>query len=169
MNLPFLRKTEAGEPLVVAMTGIRLGDRAIFSGSDADLLLPLAARVGLSGRLLVVCPAAAALQARAEREGLLVESADAPPGEAGFDLAVVQAEDDWSGDLASLLTAVRPGGRLVVIAGQRASGLLSRFGRRASSAPDAAGIVDGLVRAGWTRARSIGDREGLTFVEAVRP
>ena len=167
MQLPFLQKTDPGEPLVVAMTGIRLGERAIFAGSDPDLLLPLASRVGLSGQMLVVSPAAAALQSRAEREGVLVDAAgDAPPG-AGFDLAVVRAEDDWRGALRPLLAAVRPGGRVIVIAGRHARGLLAKFSAAPSEAPDGAAITLELVQAGWTRARSIGEREGLTFVEAV--
>ena len=58
MRLPFLRKAATGdEPLVVSMTGARLGDTVVFAGQSASLVLPLAARTGLSGRCLVVGPA----------------------------------------------------------------------------------------------------------------
>ena len=55
MRLPFLRKAASSdEPLVVSMSGARLGDTVVFAGQSASLALPLAARTGLSGRCLVV-------------------------------------------------------------------------------------------------------------------
>ena len=82
MRLPFLRKSATGdEPLVVSMTGVRLGDSVVFSGRSIALVLPLAARAGLSGRCLIVGSpdATAALETTATREGLLVETADRFP------------------------------------------------------------------------------------------
>lgn len=170
VKLPFLRKTEDGEPLVVAMTGVRLGDKVVFTGSDPDLLLPVAAKVGLSGQTLVVSQTGEALRARSEREGLLVELADTVPAAGSFDLAIVQAEGAWVESLSALADGVRRGGRIVVVAGRQPQGLLARLSRNASAedGPDAATIVLDLVRAGWTRGRSIGERDGLRFVEAVR-
>ena len=82
MKLGFLRKPARNEsPLVVSMTGVRLGDRAIFAGSSLPLVMPLAARTGLSGQLLAIGAHAADLKARAERDGHLVESADVPPSD----------------------------------------------------------------------------------------
>lgn len=167
MRLPFLRKAAStGEPLVLAMTGARLGDAVVFVGSSPHLALPLAARVGLSGRCVVAGTAAAALEARATANGVLVEQAPDVPADGSFDLAVVEAAGDWAGPAARALRAVRPGGRIVVIAGAPRTGLLSRL----TSAPDppapAEGIVEGLTAAGWLRARDIGQRDGLTFVEA---
>ena len=54
MKLPFLRKAEREDPLVVSMTGIRLGDRLLYVGATPELFEPLAARVGLSGQTTVV-------------------------------------------------------------------------------------------------------------------
>jgi hypothetical protein len=169
-KLPFVRKPERGEPLVVTMTGVRLGDKVIFAGSDPTLLMPLAARVGLSGQLLVVSAEGQTLRQRAEREGLLVEAASAPPADGTFDLAVIEASGAWQEGLGTLAAAVRPAGRAVVIAGGQAQGLLARLGGRAGrpEGPDAATIIHELVLAGWTRARSVGEGQGLRFVEAVR-
>ena len=167
MRLPFLRKAaSSGEPLVLAMTGARLGEAVLFVGSSRQLALPLAARVGLSGRCVVAGAAAASLEARATAEGVLVEPAPDVPADRSFDLAVVETEGDWARLAARALGAVRPGGRIVVIAAAPRTGLLSRL----TSAPDppapADGIVANLTAAGWLRARDIGQRDGLMFVEA---
>jgi hypothetical protein len=170
VKLPFLRKTDPGVPLLVSMTGVRLGDKVVFAGSDPELLLPAAAKVGLSGQTLVVSPDGEALRRRAEREGVLVEVAEAPPPGGTFDLAIAQAEGAWTDGLSALAAAVRPGGRIVVISRRQAQGLLSRFGKASAGpdGPDSATVILELVRAGWTRGRSVGERDGLRFVEAVR-
>lgn len=169
MKLGFLRKpAHESEPLVVSMTGVRLGDRAIFAGTNAALLMPIAARTGLSGQLLAVSGNAADLKARAEREGHLVESAAAPPTDGSYDLAIVEAAGDWATTLAPLLAAVRPGGRIVVVIGAQPQGPLAFLKSSASSRQGPAAVVESLERAGWHRARSIGGRDGLEFVEAVR-
>jgi len=168
MRLPFLRKgTISDEPLVVAMTGARLGDTVVFAGQSASLVLPLAARTGLSGRCLVVGPpgATAALEASATREGLLVEVADSFPTDRASELAVVEAVGEWATATAGLRDAVRGGGRIVVVAGSPRKGLLARLSARPPEvAPDA--IVRTLSAQAWQRARSVGERDGLVFVEA---
>jgi hypothetical protein len=145
---------------------VRLGDKVLFSGSDPGLLLPLASKVGLSGQTLVISAQAEALRIRAEREGVLVETAGTAPANGAFDLAVVQAEGTWTEGLAGLVGAVRRGGRIVVVVGRQARGLLSRF--TSDEQHEAAPILMELVSAGWTRGRHIGQRDGLCFVEAVR-
>ena len=168
MRLPFLRKASTGdEPLVVSMTGARLGDSVVFAGQAAALVLPLAARTGLSGRCLIVGPpdATAALEATATREGLLVETADRFPDDRSFELAVVEAAGDWPAATGGVRNAVRSGGRVVVVSGGRQTGLLSRF---TATQPSVAAelIVRTLEGQGWQRTRSIGGRDGMSFVEA---
>jgi hypothetical protein len=168
MRLPFLRKgTVSDEPLVVSMTGARLGDTVVFAGQSASLVQPLAARTGLSGRCVVVGPpeATAALEASATREGLLVEVTDSFPTDRAFELAVVEAIGEWATATGGLRGAVRGGGRIVVVAGTPRKGLLARLSARpAEVAPEA--IVRTLSAQGWQRARSVGERDGLAFVEA---
>ena len=122
MKLPFLRTPQhQDEPTVVAMTGVRRGDKVHFWGAPPALLLPLAARSGLSGQVTVISPDAAELVSAAEREGLLVDSG-APLPDAGYDLAVVHTDGAWMSTLGPLLDATRIAGRLTVIAGIRRPG-----------------------------------------------
>jgi hypothetical protein len=166
VRVPFLKKSATtSEPLVLSMTGARLGDSVVFAGASAQLALPLAARVGLSGRCLVVGADAPALEARATRDGILVETALTIPADRTFDLAVVEAAGDWDGDAARALRGVRPGGRIVVIAGALRTGLMSKL-TSPPAAISADAIVATLSTQGWQRVRDIGRRDGLTFVEA---
>lgn len=152
------------------MTGLRMGEAVLFSGRSATLALPLAARTGLSGRCLVfgTPDATAALDAAAQREGLLVETAEAPPADATFDLAVVEAGGPWAPAAAACLPAVRPGGRIVIASGPPRTGLLGRLGGQPPGPEVEAAIVSALTGQGWHRARGIGTRDGVLFVEAFR-
>jgi hypothetical protein len=170
MKLPFLRTPQhRDDPTVVAMTGVRLGDRVCFWGASTAALLPIAARAGLSGTVTVISPNPAGLLAAAEREGLLVESAAAPVAEAAYDLAVVHADGAWTSTLESLFSATRTGGRLIVIAGDPPAGLLGRLrGGGAATGPAESEIVAAMSGAGWKRVRAVGERDGMRFVEGVR-
>ena len=165
MRLPFLRKaTTGGEPFVVSMTGVRLGDAVVFAGQSAELALPLAARVGLSGRCLVTGAHAGELEARATREGILVDAASDLPTDRSFELAVVEATGAWDADARAARQSVRPGGRIIVISGATQTGLLARL--RSSTPPVSAdAVVSTLQAQQWERVRPIGERDGLTFVE----
>lgn len=168
MRLPFLRKAAAGDqPLVVSMSGVRLGDTVAFAGLAASLVLPLAAKTGLSGRCLVVGPpeATAQLEAEATREGLLVEAAEQFPTDRSFELAVVEAVGEWPRATAGARDAVRGGGRLVVVLGAPPRGLLTRL-RATPPAISADAVIQTLSSQGWQRTRAIGGRGGLLFVEA---
>jgi hypothetical protein len=170
MKLPFLRTPQRqDDPTVVAMTGVQLGDKVHFWGDTASLLLPLAARTGLSGQVTVVSPDAATLVATAEREGLLVDQNPAPSPDAAYDLAVVQAEGDWRSAMSLVLPPTRAGGRVIAIAGEPPKGLLAKLGRpRAASGPSVDELAEALTAAGWRRVREIGERDGMRFVEGVR-
>ena len=93
--------------------GRRLGDKVHFWGALPALLLPLAARSGLSGQVPAISAERRGPVSAAEREGLLVDSAGAPLPDAGYDLAVVEASGAWTSTLAPLLAATRAGGRIV--------------------------------------------------------
>lgn len=169
MRLPFLRKSDtSGEPLIVAMTGVRLGEAVIFAGRSAGWAVPLAARTGLSGRCLVVGSpdVTGAIEAAASREGVLVETAAAAPGERAFDLAVIEIGEGWEGVAGDVLKSVRPGGRLVAVSGAPRTGLLGKLGGGQPRQMADAAIVSRLTQHGWQRARPIGERDGVSFVEA---
>jgi hypothetical protein len=167
MRLPFLKPAASSEPLILAMSGLRLGDTMVFSGRSAAHLLPLAGRTGLSGRSVIVGPpeVTAPLEAAATREGVLVETSPVPPADRSFDLAVVEAVGDWAAAAATMKLAVRAGGRALVVAGEPRGGLLARLSARPSPVPGG-DIIEALTREGWSRARVIGERDGLLFVEA---
>lgn len=168
MRLPFLRKAAAGDqPLVVSMSGVRLGDSVAFAGHSAALALPLAARTGLSGRCVVVGPQeiTAVLENTATREGLLIETAEQFPTDRSLELVVVEAVGAWAAAAAHARGAVRGGGRLVVVTGTLRDGLLARL-RTSPPAVPVEAIVETLSSQGWQRARAIGGRDGLSFVEA---
>ena len=152
------------------MTGLRMGETVVFGGRSASLMLPLAARTGLSGRCLVFGPleTITALDAAATRAGLLVETAEAPPADATFDLAVVEAGGPWAPAAAACLPAVRHGGRIVIASGPPRTGLLGRLGGQPPGPEVEAAIVSALTGQGWLRARGIGTRGGVLFVEAFR-
>ncbi len=170
MKLPFLKTPQRqDEPTVVAMTGVRLGDKLHFWGNSPALLLPLAARSGLSGQVTVISPDSAALVSAAEREGVLVDAAAAPIADASYDLAVVHAEGAWTSAVGLLLAATRVGGRLIVIGGDQPAGLLGRLrGASTVAGPTEPEIVAAMTGAGWKRVRAIGERDGMRFVEGVR-
>jgi hypothetical protein len=168
MRLPFLRKATTGdEPLIVAMTGIRLGESVIFAGKSPAWAVPLAARVGLSGRCVVIGPAetTGAIEMAASREGVLVEAADTVPSERTFDLAVVEAIGSWESAARDLRSSTRPGGRVVVVAGAPPTSLLGRLAGGTPQVVSSQSIVSTLSQLGWERVRPIGEREGVAFVE----
>jgi hypothetical protein len=168
-RFPFgLSKSGDREPLVVAMTAARLGDRVIFAGRSAALALPLGAKVGLSGHLLLVGDAAAtsALETLGTTEGILLERMGETATLASYDLVVVEVTGGWRAHLLTLRAAVRPGGRLVAVLGEPRSGWLARLRAAAPSDTNEADVLETVAKAGWRRARVLGSRDGQTFIEA---
>ncbi len=175
----------AGEPLAVAMAGVKMGDRLLLAGcAEPRLVARLAVKTGLTGRAFAVDarPAlTAAAAALAPREGALIETAAAPwsalPLEDGsFDVAVV-----WQvfGDIAPAARAagaaeiyrvLRPGGRCLVIDPAEPSAAGRLIGRRSPPAEYlAAGALPLLSAAGFRAGRLLAERDGLIFTEAARP
>jgi len=171
--------------LVVGMTGVKLGDRFAQIGcADGGRLAAVAAKVGLSGRAVAVLPdEASAERARkgAERAGVLVEREVAAPthlplDEGGFDLVVI---DDTGGLLAGLTAddraatmresrrILRPGGRLMIIGAVPKAGLSGLFAR-APAAPrfDPTPLLSSDQ---FRSVRTLAERDGLVFVEALKP
>ena len=175
--------------LVVGMTGVKMADRLLQIGcANGGRLGAVAAKVGLSGRAVLAAPdEAIAERGRkgAERAGALVEVEIAPvtrlPFEAGeFDVAIV---DDTEGALGMLRAedrvaaireiarVLRDAGRVVVI-GAAPRGGLGALLPRAQSGPPFAGSETARIALevdGFRAVRTLAERDGLVFVEAVKP
>ena len=178
-------KKSSTEPLPVAMSGVKLGDRVLVAGcSDPALIAALAIKAGLTGRACAV-DASADLVARAaravEREGALVETTVAPMAslpfaDASFDLAVLRdalaeaAARDPKAAIAEVQRVLRPGGRCVVIDTSARGGLGGLFGGhgRVQVYPAGADAARLIESGGFAAVRTLAEREGLRFVEGVK-
>jgi ubiquinone/menaquinone biosynthesis C-methylase UbiE len=179
-----LFRTSHRVDLSVAMSGVKLADRLLVIGcADPKLIARLAVKAGLTGRACAVDESAerVASAARvAEREGALIEAAEAPgwtvPYEAAaFDLVVVRDSASpvaaaRARALAESLRVLRPGGRCLIIEGSRRSGMAGLFWRAPSAhGSPAATAARALAAARFVAVRTLAEREGLLFVEGVKP
>jgi ubiquinone/menaquinone biosynthesis C-methylase UbiE len=183
--IPLRRRRDDPYLLVVGMTGARMGDRVAQVGcAHGGRLAAVAAKVGLSGRAVAFVPdEASAARARkaVDDAGVLVEielapATKLPAAENGFDLAIV---DDTGGLLGTmraedrvatvreLLRVLRPGGRVVVIGAAPRGGLGALFNRGASAPPFNA--APSLAADGFRQVRTLAEKDGLVFVEGVKP
>ena len=178
---PFARRTDA-HALAVGMAGVKMGDRVaqIFC-ADGARLAAIASKVGLSGGAAAYVEdeaAAGRVRKGAEQQGVLIEIEIAPPtrlpaGDDSFDLVMV---DDAAGALAMLdehqraaalreaRRIVRPGGRVMLIGAGTPTGFLKR-----APAAQRYDRIAVLKAEGFSSVRELADREGLVFVEAVKP
>jgi ubiquinone/menaquinone biosynthesis C-methylase UbiE len=176
-------KKSTSEPLTVAMSGIKLGDRVLVVGcSDPALIAALAIKSGLSGRACAVdAVEARALETAAavEREGALVETLTTPltalPYEPGtFDVVVMRdvlgnAAAERGQIAAEAQRVLRPGGRCVVIETSARAGLGGLVSRQVNTEfLSSGGAPPLLTAAGFAAVRTIAEREGLTFAEGVK-
>jgi SAM-dependent methyltransferase len=180
----FLRKSSL-ERLPVAMSGVRMGERALQIGiDDRSLAGAIAAKVGLSGHaaFAVTSESTAAHARRAgEAAGVLVDVQVVtlptlqPLAADAFDVIVIHAGDrslpaiDDPASVPMLREAhrvLRSGGRVLVIEGgpRRIAGLL----RPRARLVDPATSVAALSTAGFRAARPLADREGYRFTEALK-
>ena len=165
----FLRKTKQQEQLPIAMSGVRMGERALQIGiDDPSLLGAIAAKVGLSGHAAVAVSnetAAASARGAAEKAGVLVDLHATPLhslpfADDSFDLIVIHSKSGW---LASLDDAsrqpilreacrvLRGGGRLVAIEDPTGS------------------AADAFPLAGFKATRVLAERDGYRFTEGLKP
>lgn len=185
---PFARRAEP-HLLAVSMTGVKMGDRVAFVGCpQGGRLAAVASKVGLSGRAVAVVPderAAARARKGAAQAGVLVDvevaSPAALPIEPGtIDLVIV---DDTAGLLGPIPSAdrvaavrelarvLRPGGRAILIGVAPTSGLARLVARAPAAASfTASGDANSALAAnGFSIVRTLAEREGLVFVEGIKP
>jgi SAM-dependent methyltransferase len=179
------RRMRAMDPLQVAMTGVRMGEKylQIFC-SDTTLTRGLASKTGLSGVAALAAPDdrhAARAQAAADKAGALIDIkvsafADLDWPDATFDMVVIDntggafsssPSDARAAGLAAVHRVLRPGGRVEII--ERLAGGL--FGGAPASAADYApgGGAEGALRtAGFNPVRTLAEKDGFRFVEGLK-
>jgi ubiquinone/menaquinone biosynthesis C-methylase UbiE len=183
----FLRRSSVGrDPLAVAMSGVRMGERLLQVGmDDPAIAAALAAKPGLSGESTIVvtddATAVAVRRAIGETGALVtvrVHTLDSLPfGERAFDVAVVHdrtgrlggVENAGKRVLQECLRVIRAGGRVVVLERGAPSGLAKLLARkdieRHGHTDD---TVRGLETAGFRAVRVLGDRDNYRFVEGMK-
>ncbi|MBP7779849.1 MAG: hypothetical protein KA371_22245 [Acidobacteria bacterium] len=181
MLFKFFRQP-AIDPLQVAMTGVKMGERFLLVGcEDPVLLAGLGARTGLSGGAAAVLfddDQAVLARRAAAREGFLLESSTSSDGavafdDGAFDMAVV---DDTRGGFAkrapelrvkvfaSIHRVLRRGGRVEIIEGLGGTGPFAKVTVR----PAGYDAVASLEAAGYRPVRVLAEVTNFRFVEGLK-
>ncbi|HXG89388.1 MAG TPA: class I SAM-dependent methyltransferase [Vicinamibacterales bacterium] len=179
------RRMRTMDPLQVAMTGVRMGEKylQVFC-HDASLTRGLAMKTGLSGAAALAAPDEA--QAKrgkkaAEQAGALIDIKVLPVSnldwpEASFDMVVVDetggnfsalAVEERAAMLQSALRVMRPGGRIELI--ERISGgLLGGVPAVPAEYAQAGGAEGSLREGGFRPVRTLAEKDGFRFVEGLK-
>jgi SAM-dependent methyltransferase len=180
-------KRDAPHLLIVGVAGVKMGDRLVQIGCEnGGRLAAVAGKVGLSGRAVLVAPdEASAERGRrgAKSAGVLVEVEIAPPTRvpldaSDFDVAIVDdtgglfggmPADDRAAAIREVARILRPAGRLLLIGAAPRGGIAALLSRAPAGPPFADAAESALQAGGFRAVRTLAEREGLVFVEGVKP
>jgi SAM-dependent methyltransferase len=187
----FLRKSTVGrDPLVLAMSGVRMGERLLQIGVDDPAELgALAAKVGISGHSAVATldertagrARAGIADAGALADVTVAASGDLPYEGNTFDVVIVHGANGLLASLSpevrarllsQLRQVTRPGGRVVLTEPGERSGLkamLAPSAKRDERYEQGGGTIVALQDAGFRPVRLLADREGIRFIEGLKP
>jgi len=181
----FLRHSAVGrEPLAVAMSGVRMGERLLqISADDTSVVGALAAKPGLSGESALVVAdeqLAAKLRGSLASTGALVnisvQTSDSLPfPDASFDVIVVHNRENQlrkgsrkaTATFGECLRVLRVGGRIVVLERGAPTGLGALF-RPRSSGGSAEATRQDLESAGFRAVRLLAERDAYLFMEGLK-
>jgi SAM-dependent methyltransferase len=179
------RRMRAMDPLQVAMTGVRMGERYVqVFCSDQTLTRGLAAKTGLSGVAALAAAdeqQAARARSAAAKEGVLIDLKIAAPGDLDwpdgtFDMAVIDntggsfstlAAEGRDRLLRSVRRVLRDGGRIELIE-RLGGGLFSGASQPPEAYTQAAGAEGALRAAGFKPVRTLAEKDGYRFVEGLK-
>ena len=186
----FLRQSRVGrDPLVMAMSGVRLGERLLQIGIDDPAVLgALAAKVGFSGHAaVVVLDEHSAERARHGVEDAstladisVISDGTLPFDGGSFDVVVVHSAtgllaaldaDVRARLLQQVLRAMRSGGRVIVTEAGERTGVTAMFApapRKDERYEASGGTIAALQVAGFKPVRLLADRDGFRFTEGLR-
>ena len=179
------RRMRAMDPLQVAMTGVRMGERYLqLFCSDPTLTRGLATKTGLSGTAALAAPdetQAARARAAASKAGVLIDVKVTPPStlpweETSFDMVVIDetgggfsslGADERLAALHAVLNMLRAGGRAEII--ERVGGGLLGGAPIAPADYSQSGGAEGALRAaGFNPVRTLAEKDGFRFVEGLK-
>ena len=185
MVMAFFARRENRDPLIVSMTGAKMGERMLQIGCASGARLgAIAAKVGLSGTAVAVVPdesSAARARKGAADAGVLLDVLVTPPTRfsvdtGAFDFAVIDDTGGFAGSLTpetrvamlrEVFRALRPGGRALVV-GAAPRGGFGALLTRAQSGPGFDAVA-ALSAEGFHPVRRLAEREGLTYAEGIKP
>jgi ubiquinone/menaquinone biosynthesis C-methylase UbiE len=167
----------------LAMIGAKPGQQVLVLGAgDGRLAAAVAGVTGLNGRTLVIDAAAASqtpIDAAAADAGVLVEFTAEPLTSASiaagtFDIVVINRAmglpgTDRTALAESAARVTRPGGRVIVIEGETASGWKGLIQRAPAPAISGEAARDLLAATGLRAARVLSETAGVIYVEAAKP